>query len=90
VVTSLCCFDSASTVGGVKVGCAIDWSILPEEQPDRPLALPEDKRQLCGPINMMGLRCQRCVERTFDCALHGNFARERLTRSKARRLIVIA
>jgi hypothetical protein len=35
-------------------------------------------------------RCQRCVERTFDGALHGNFARERLTRSKARRLIIIA
>ena len=34
--------------------CGIDWSIPPEEQPDRPLALPEDKRQLYGPINMMG------------------------------------
>jgi hypothetical protein len=33
--------------------CGIDWSIPPEEQPDRPPAPPEDKRQLYGPINMM-------------------------------------
>jgi hypothetical protein len=49
-----------------------------------------------GPLRLQHLRgrhasrCQRCVERTFDGALHGNFTRERLTCSKARRLIVIA
>jgi hypothetical protein len=34
--------------------CGIDWSIPPEQQADRPPAPPEDKRQLYGPINMMG------------------------------------
>jgi hypothetical protein len=34
--------------------CGIDWSIPPEQQTDRPPAPPEDKRQLYGPINMMG------------------------------------
>ena len=49
-----------------------------------------------GPLRLQHVRgrhasrCQRCLERTFDGALHGNFARERLTRSKARRLVDIA
>ena len=34
--------------------------------------------------------CQRCVERLFDDALRGNFARERLAGGKARRLVVTA
>jgi hypothetical protein len=33
--------------------CGIDWSI-PPEQADQPPAPPEDKRQLYGPIKMMG------------------------------------
>ena len=49
-----------------------------------------------GPLHLQHRRCrhasggQRCVKRAFDGALYGNFARERLTRSKVRRLIVIA
>jgi hypothetical protein len=34
--------------------CGIDWSIPPEQQTIWPPAPPEDKRQLYGPINMMG------------------------------------
>jgi hypothetical protein len=34
--------------------CGIDWNVPPEQQVDRPPAPPEDKRQLYGPINMMG------------------------------------
>jgi hypothetical protein len=34
--------------------CGIDWSIPPEQQADRPPAPTEDKRQLYGPVNMMG------------------------------------
>jgi hypothetical protein len=30
------------------------WNVPPEQQADRPPAPPEDKRQLYGPINMMG------------------------------------
>ncbi len=34
--------------------CGIDWKVPPEQQADRPPGPPEDKRQLYGPINMMG------------------------------------
>jgi hypothetical protein len=34
--------------------CGIDWNVPPKQQVDRPPAPPEDKRQLYGPVNMMG------------------------------------
>jgi hypothetical protein len=48
------CPVQAASLRDWSARCGIDWSIPPEEQPDRPLAPPEDKRQLYGPINMMG------------------------------------
>jgi hypothetical protein len=48
------CPAQAAALRDWSTRCGIDWNVPPEQQVDRPPAPPEDKRQLYGPINMMG------------------------------------
>ena len=48
------CPVQAAALRDWSTRCGIDWSIPPEQQTDRPPPPAEDKRQLYGPINMMG------------------------------------
>ena len=48
------CPVQAAALRDWSTRCGIDWSIPPEQQADRPPAPTDDKRQLYGPVNMMG------------------------------------
>jgi hypothetical protein len=48
------CPVQAAALQDWSTRCGIDWRIPPEQQADRPPPPAEDKRQLYGPINMMG------------------------------------
>jgi hypothetical protein len=48
------CPVQAAALQDWSTRCGIDWSIPPEQQVDQPPAPPEDKRQLYGPVNMLG------------------------------------
>jgi hypothetical protein len=48
------CPVQAAALQDWSTRCGIDWSIPPEQQATRPPAPPEDKRQLYGPVRMMG------------------------------------
>ena len=48
------CPVQATALQDWSTRCGIDWRIPPEQQADRPPPPAEDKRQLYGPINMMG------------------------------------